>query len=204
MNTEQHKPPHENEAERTVVRFDDGARRTARPVVPLSRASLEIGRGRRRRGSKWPLGLILGLGFVTALAALAGTLYREERPQATAAAPAPAPAPDTPSTAHLDIAQAATGAASQAEAAPESPPATAESDAVGNEAAAAPARTRGRRFSSNRYATGRIDRHEDDNVEQLLKRAERVRKEAEERAGRDGDGPPKARLVGVYTLRSRY
>ena len=184
MNTEEHNPPHENEAEPTAVRFDDGAKRTARPVVPLDRFSLETGRERRRRGGKYPLGMILGLGLVTALAALAGTLHREERPLVVTAA-APATAPDTPSTAHLDIAQAAAGAASQAEAAPESAQAWAESDEVSDEVQV---------------------RYEADDVEELLARAERARKEAEGRAGRrrvrEGVGRPKPRLIGVYTLRS--
>lgn len=189
MNTERQKPPHENEAESSVVRFDDGAKRAARPVVPLDSASLEEARRRRRRNGKWPLGLILGLGLVTLGAALAGALYREERPPETRAATVAAPVQEnTPSTAHLDIAQAAAGAMSQAEAAPR----------ISLE----------RRFSSFRYATRRVDRYEDEDVEQLLKRAERVRKEAEERAGRrrgrEGDGPPKPRLIGVYTLKSRH
>lgn len=201
MNTDEHKPPHENEAEPTAVRFDDGAMRTARPVVPLDRDSLDAA---SRRSGKWPLGLILGLGLVTVAAALAGTLYREERPQATTAAAAPAR--ETPSTAHLDIAQAAAEAVSQAEPAPES--AASESDDVTYEAAAAAGRTRARTSSSSSYADGRVNRYEGDDLEELLGRAERTRKEAEDRAGRRrgraGSGPPKPRLIGVYTLRSRH
>jgi hypothetical protein len=206
LNTEEHNPPHENEAEPAAVRFDDGAIRTARPVVPLDRTSPETGRERRRRGGKYPLGMILGLGLVTVLAALAGTLYREERPPAVTAA-ATATVPDTPSTAHLDVAQAAAGAASQDEAETESAESWAERDEVSDEAAAAPGRTRGRRSSSFGYATKGVERYEADDVEELLARAERARKEAEGRAGRrrvrEGGGRPKARLIGVYTLRSR-
>lgn len=206
MNTEEHNPPHENGAEPTAVRFDDGAMRTARPVVPLDRASLETGRERKRRGGKYPLGMILGLGLVTALAALAVTFNREERPAAATAA-ATATAPDTPSTAHLEVAQAATGAASQAEAETELAQAWAESDEISDEAAAAPGRTHERSPSSLGYATEGVDRYEADDVEELLARAERARKEAEGRAGRrrvrEGGGRPKARLIGVYTLRSR-
>ncbi|HWT03114.1 MAG TPA: hypothetical protein VN256_22880 [Pyrinomonadaceae bacterium] len=206
MKTEEHNPPHENEAEPAAVRFDDGAKRTARPVVPLDRVSLETGRERRRRGGKYPLGMILGLGLVTALAALANTFHRDERPPAVTAA-ATATAPDTPSTTPLDIAQAAAGAVSQAEAETESAQARAESDEVSDEAAAAPRITRGRTPSSFGYATEGVDRYEAGDVEELLARAERARKKAEGRAGRrrvrEGGGRPRPRLIGVYTLRSR-
>lgn len=182
METNQHNPAHENDPESTVVRFDDGAKKAARPVVPLGRAFRRGARGTGRPRTTWPLGLFIILGLVLAAAALAGGFYHETHQDNITSAPAAAVA-EVPPAAPQAVIEAAASAAVDTEVASE--PATetlADTDATLPEQASLPRRYRARSGPSFSYANEDEPRRRDDKDKDAEKRIERARKEAEKRA----------------------
>lgn len=247
MEKDQHNAAHENDAELTVVRFDDGAKKAARPVVPLGRT---FRRGKFRagpRGAPWPLGLFIVLGLVLAAAALAGGFYHERHQDNLTPAPA-ATVVEAPPAAPQAVIETASSAAVDNEGASEPTTETSsDADAPLLEQASQPRRHRARSGPSFSYAADRFYADEDelrrldDSDKDPEKRIERARKEAEKRiekarkeaekqaeharkeaekmAERARDeakdraekrrhelekrSEQRAKLVGVYTLRSR-
>lgn len=225
MNTRENEPPHESETESTVVRFDEKAKKSARPVVPLSRASSLNARGKGRGSSSRPRGLFLALGVVIAAAALAGGLYHENRQDNST--PEVARAVEDSPAAPQAVVEAAATAATDVEAAPEVATEAAGSAESHGEQAALPQRPRTHRSRSVGYAARSFYADDDDDADERLekareeadKRAERARKEAEKRSEqareeaeeraerrreREKDRDRKPRLVGVYTVRSKH